>query len=79
MSDFYIAKKVREIEIRLKHRGFKVEYTVNGSDQMIVNPITLGSNSNRAQRFNSVEHVGRWLDGYDYALEYGREDGGLVP
>ena len=79
MSDFYTAKKLKTIEAMLKHRGFKVEYTVNGADQMIINPATLGSNSNRAQRFNSIEHVETWLDGYDYALVYGREDGGLVP
>ena len=79
MSDFYTAKKLKTIEAMLKHRGFKVEYTVNGADQMIINPANLGSNSNRAQRFNSIEHVETWLDGYDYALINGRELNGVAP
>ena len=30
MSDFYIAHEVKRVEVMLKHRGFKVDYTVNG-------------------------------------------------
>ena len=79
MSDFHIAHEVKRVEVMLKHRGFKVDYTVNGAHQMVINPISLGSNSNRAIRFNSLQEVKQWLDGYDYALTYGRELNGAVP
>ena len=79
MSDFHIAHEVKRVETMLKHRGFKVDYTVNGAHQMVVNPIDLGSNSNRAIRFNDLQEVMQWLDGYDYALTYGRELNGVVP
>ncbi len=79
MSDFFIAKELKRVEVMLKHRGFKVGYTVNGAHQMVINPISLGSNSNRAIRFNSLQEVKIWLDGYDYALTYGRELNGVVP
>ena len=79
MSDCYIVHEVKRVEVMLKHRGFKVDYTVNGAGQMIVNPISLGNNSNRAIRFSSLQEITQWLDGYDYALTYGRELNGIVP
>lgn len=72
MSDMRNYKRVKDLLKRCEIRGIETAFN-SEHDCLILFPY--GGYQNRVRKFESAADLEKWLEGYDFALEYGREEG----
>lgn len=63
MSDMYVYTKVSQLLARCQARGFNIQFTENGGDQLILHTGHLARYP--CWRFETAKGLEDWLDGYD--------------